>query len=186
MQRVKKIAVIIEPPSCLPSNKESRKIRPPRALGDDVAVFAGSQNDWQFDHGQKIPSAVCSGQGLDRLRMDFQWGKALTGNSVRPIRRLSFIQASGPSSSRWRPASRKTSSWVLERAGWKFNEVEGGRERRAREPASFPPPRECCTAWLATTAARQAPTPWGGCGECSERRRRAFPAKGRQQAAASY
>src|SRR5260370_19438845 len=142
MQRVKRIAVIIEPPSCLPSNKESRKIRPPRALGDDVAVFAGSQNDWQFDHGQKIPSAVCSGQGLDRLRMDFQRGKALTGNSVRPIRRLSFIQASGPSSSRWRPASRKTSSWVLERAGWKFNEVEGGRERRDREACAFPPPRE--------------------------------------------
>src|SRR5215470_3507527 len=49
MQRVKKIPVIIEPPSWLPSDRENRKIRPPRALGDHVAVFAGSQNDWQFD-----------------------------------------------------------------------------------------------------------------------------------------
>src|ERR1700730_5343781 len=30
MQRVKRIPVIIEPPSCPPSNRENRKIRPPR------------------------------------------------------------------------------------------------------------------------------------------------------------
>jgi hypothetical protein len=53
MQRVKRIPVIIGPPLWLLSNRGNGKIRPPLALGDDVAFFAGSQNVWQFDHGQK-------------------------------------------------------------------------------------------------------------------------------------
>src|SRR5216684_9085808 len=127
MQRVKRIPVIIEPPSCLPSNRENRKIRPPRALGDDAAVFAGSQNDWQFDHRQKIPSAVRSGQGLDRLR----------GSWV--LRGWSWLARGG---ARVAPRRLPASSWVLERAEWKFRGGGGGRarERRGRKPAPLPRP----------------------------------------------
>src|SRR6266478_7989834 len=81
-------------------------------------------------------------------------------------RRASWFARGG---ARLAPRRAQASSWVLARAGRKFNEVEGvAGEGAARAKArATPSPGGCCTAWLTATAGRRRPRRAGFAGEWS-------------------